>query len=109
MQRIICFFILVTIKIVSMVFWRLEYKWLNPTPPDPWKKAKMIVLMNHTSLFEPIYVQAFSFSYLWYLSARMNVPGADITLNRPIVGRFWKMMVPNIVAVTRRNDGSWAR
>jgi hypothetical protein len=66
-----------------------------------------MVFLNHTSLFEPLFIQQLSFSFLWKLVARANVPGADITLNRPLVGRFWKLMFPNISSVTRKKDHSW--
>lgn len=107
MRRLIAFLILSTVKIVSRFLFRAKYQWLGITPKDPWKDVRLIVFLNHTSLFEPIYTQILSFSYIWHLSAHFSVPGADITLNRPIVGRFWKLMVPNIVSISRKKDATW--
>jgi len=37
----------------------------------------------------------------------MVAPGADKTLNRPIVGFFWKLMGPGFISITRKRDKSW--
>jgi 1-acyl-sn-glycerol-3-phosphate acyltransferase len=108
MRRIIAFLLLATVKIVSHVFYRGNFKWITEHPEKPFKKARLIVFLNHTSLYEPIYLQAVSYDFLWRLAGNANVPGADITLKRPIVGTFWKLMVPNIASVTRKKDSSWS-
>lgn len=108
MRRIIAFLLLATVKIVSHVFYRGNFKWITEHPEKPFKKARLIVFLNHTSLYEPIYLRAVSYDFLWRLAGNANVPGADITLKRPIVGTFWKLMVPNIASVTRKKDSSWS-
>ncbi len=107
LKRLIPFTILMMVKIFSHVFYRAKYTWLTEKPESPWTHAKIIALMNHTSLWEPLYIQEFSPKYLWHLSGHLNVPGADITLNRPIVGRFWKLMVPGITSISRKKDATW--
>lgn len=109
MRSVIAFFILASVKTFSHFFYRGKFKWITPHPENPWQHARIIALMNHTSLFEPIYCQALSYSYLWHLARHLNVPGADITLNRPLVGLFWKLMVPNIASVSRKKDATWDR
>lgn len=108
MRRLLAFIILSSVKIFSHIFFRAHYRWLSQKPENHWKKVKLIVFMNHTSLFEPIYCQDMPFSLLWELTGRVSVPGADVTLNRPIVGTFWKLMIPNISSVTRKKDNSWS-
>lgn len=107
MHRIIAFCLLSAVKILSHIFYRGEFKWISPYPDRAWERARLVVLLNHTSLYEPLFLQHLSFLFLWKLIARANVPGADITLNRPIVGRFWKLMLPNISSITRKRDTSW--
>lgn len=107
MRRLIAFFILASVKLISTFFYRGKFQWLSDHPENPWRKARLVVFMNHTSLFEPLFIQHLSFSTLWYLAAHMNVPGADVTLDRPIVGAFWKLMIPGIASITRRRDNSW--
>lgn len=108
MQKIVGFGLLSSVKIFSHLFFRGDFKWITPTPPRPWDEARLMVFLNHTSLYEPLFLQHFSFPFLWEIVGRANVPGADITLNRPIVGRFWKMMLPNISSITRKRDDSWS-
>jgi hypothetical protein len=35
------------------------------------------------------------------------LPGADITLQRPLAGRFFKWLAPEVVTITRQRDESW--
>jgi hypothetical protein len=107
MRRIFAFLILASVKIFSTLFYRAHYRWLTPKGNNPWKNIKIMIFLNHTSLFEPLFSQILPFSYLWYLAKHFNIPGADITLERPIVGRFWKLMIPNISSITRKRDESW--
>jgi hypothetical protein len=107
MQKLVAFCILAAVKSISHLFFWGTFKWINPTPKAPWNHAKLMVFLNHTSLYEPLFLQALSYKFLWNLVDRANVPGADITLDRPIVGRFWKLMLPNISSVTRKKDDSW--
>lgn len=109
MRRLVAFLILSTIKTVSHLLWRAEFNWIGDPPRDAWDHTRIIALMNHTSLYEPLFCQAFSYSYLWHLADTLNVPGADVTLKRPIVGFFWKLMVPNIMAVSRKKDDTWSK
>jgi hypothetical protein len=108
MQKLISFALLSMVKILSHLFYRGEFKWITPKPENHWSQAKLLVFLNHTSLFEPLFIQNLSFSFIWHLVGRVNVPGADITLNRPVVGKFWKLMLPNIASVTRKKDASWS-
>lgn len=107
MRQLLAFLILSSVKIFSHLFYRAQFNWLTPPPESPWDKARLIVLLNHTSLFEPLYIRRWSFGFLWRLLPRLNVPGADITLKRPLVGKFWKLMLPNIASVSRKSDATW--
>jgi hypothetical protein len=107
MRRLIGFTILSIVKIISMIFFRAKYTYLTPVPKNHWKNLRLMVFLNHTSLYEPLFTQILPFSYLWHLAGHFNIPGADITLNRPIVGTFWKLMVPNIASISRKKDATW--
>lgn len=107
MRRILAFIILSSIKIFSKVFFRGQFTWLDEVPKNPWQKIRLVLLLNHTSLYEPLFIQVLPFSYLWYISGNLNIPGADVTLKRPIVGTFWKLMFPNIVPISRKKDSTW--
>ena len=109
MQKIISFSLLSGIKIFSHLFYSGKFNWLTPIPAQPWDDAKLVVFLNHTSLYEPLYLQHLSFAFIWKLVGRINIPGADTTLSRPIVGRFWKLMLPNISSISRKKDDSWIK
>lgn len=107
MRQFIAFLILCTLKLLSSTFYRCKSYWINSEPTKNWKEFRLFVFLNHTSLFEPLFVQILPYSYLWFLAGHWNVPGADITLNRPLVGRFWKFMLPRVTSITRKKDKSW--
>lgn len=109
MRRLIAFIILATVKTISMIFWRAEANWLTSHPEDPWKYARLMVFLNHTSLYEVVYIQLLPYTFLWHLAGHLNVPGADITLNRPLVGKFWKLMIPKIQSISRKKDNTWTQ
>lgn len=110
MRRLSGFFILALVKTISSIFFRCRKSWLNQVPKKPWNKdIRLAVFLNHTSLYEPLFLQIMPYKYLWHIAGHANVPAADITLKRPIVGLFWKLMIPNIVPVTRKSDSSWSR
>lgn len=94
------------IRTFSKVFYTLELKWLS-TKQNDYANVRMVVFLNHTSLYEPLFVQAAPVSFLWELSKKLIAPAADKTLNRPIVGRFWKFMSPGLISITRKRDKSW--
>jgi 1-acyl-sn-glycerol-3-phosphate acyltransferase len=107
MRRLLAFIILASVKIIAWILFRARYQWLTPTPKNPWKNIRLMIFLNHTSLYEPVFLQIIPFRYLWHLAAHFNIPGADITLGRPIVGTFWKLMIPNISSITRKKDHTW--
>jgi hypothetical protein len=108
MRRFLAFIILVSVKIFSLLLYRGKFVWLTPIPKDPWgKDIRLMVFLNHTSLYEPLFSQIVPIRYLWHLAGHFNIPGADITLTRPIVGAFWKLMIPNISAISRKKDSTW--
>ena len=108
MRRSLAFLILSLVKIISSLFYKGTFTWLTARPENPWTAAKLLVFLNHTSLYEPLYVQVLPFSFIWHLAGNISVPGADITLERPIVGRFWKLMIPQIASVSRKKDSTWS-
>ena len=107
MRRICAFFILCLVKIFSHSFYRARYEWLTPKMKNPFKDVHLLIFLNHTSLYEPLFIQALDVPFLWKMSAHMSLPGADVTLNRPLVGLFWKLMIPQITTITRKRDDSW--
>ncbi len=105
MKRFISLLILLCIKLFSNTFYCFKIRW--PKKEIVWSDVKLIVFLNHTSLFEPLFLGFVPASFLRRLSQRMVAPGADKTLNRPIVGTLYKLFNPGLVSITRKRDDSW--
>ncbi|TBR18932.1 hypothetical protein EPO15_14790 [bacterium] len=102
------FGLLAAIKVLSRLCYRFEVEWVGRPPAEPFADARIGVLLNHTSLFEPILSGVFPFAWLWAVARRGVMPGADSTLDRPVAGRLIKSLVPKAVSVTRARDRTWA-
>lgn len=105
MKSLISYVILLSIKYLSRIFYRFEIGW--PTNKIRWSEVKLIVFLNHTSLFEFLYLGFLPNHFLRKLSKRMVAPAADKTLNRPVVGFFFKLFSPGMISITRKRDNSW--
>lgn len=106
-RSLISFSILLGIKAMSALFYSFKIGW--PQKRIEWNNVRMIVFLNHTSLFEPVFLGFLPVSFLWKLSRRMVAPGADKTLNRPVVGFFYKLFSPGMTSITRKRDNTWVQ
>lgn len=107
MRTLISFFIFLGIKVFIRLFYKVEVNWLSQS--KSWSKIRYVVFLNHTSLYEPLYIGILPIPFLWRISRKLVAPGADKTLNRPLVGVFWKLMGPGFISITRKRDKSWRK
>lgn len=107
MRRVFSFFILLFLKIAVQPFYRYDFQWLGETPENPWGPYRILAILNHTSLYEWLFVGALPVKFLWRIADHALVPIADITLKRPIVGGFYRLLVPNLLPITREADRTW--
>jgi len=108
MRNIPIFLTLVTLKGLCRLFYLPKATWLDGKKPD-FRDVRLFVLLNHTSLFEPLLLGAFPISLLWEMSKRMVYPVAEKTYKRPIAGKFFRLLAPGTVSLTRNRDQSWDR
>ncbi len=109
MRIFISTLIFVSIKCVSHIFYRSNLKWIGTQYDDPWREdIKVLAFLNHTSLYEPIFVSVLPLHFLIKFTKNWVAPGADKTLDRPIVGKFWKLLAPKMTTITRKRDHTWA-
>jgi hypothetical protein len=106
MKYAISLVLALTVKGLSKIFFRLERKIINETP-DFWDDINVFAFLNHTSLFEPLLFSSVPNKFFLENTKRAVLPGADITLNRPLVGRLYKTIFPQMVGITRKRDSSW--
>lgn len=107
LRHVISFCLFCLVKILSRIFYRMEVGWVNDPGPNPWHHIRLFVFLNHTSLYEPLFVGAIPFKFIWWGAPRVVAPGADKTLARPIVGTFFKLLAPRMISISRKRDQTW--
>ena len=108
-KRRFTYVLLLTTKFFSRLFYRFEVEWIGRLPGDPWKNIRLVLLLNHTSLFEPLFAGWVPNRFLKLVARNGLVPVADKTMLRPIVGRFFRLVANNVVPISRKRDRSWRR
>ena len=98
---------LMGLKALSKIFYRQDLAFIGPTPPDPWANVRLVAFLNHTSLFEPVFLGAVPNRFIWRLAAHGVVPAADKTTDRPLVGIVYKLVAHHVIPVTRQRDDTW--
>ncbi len=66
-----------------------------------------MALLNHTSLFEWLFLAAVPHRFLWEVARHGVVPAAEKTLRRPIVGWFFRALARQVIPITRERDQTW--
>lgn len=106
-MKLISFMFLAFVKIFSYIFYRGKPVWLSNEKEESMKDVKLMVLLNHTSLFEPLFIRFAPWHLVWMFANKLVVPGADITMKRPMAGRILKALMPGCIPISRKNDHSW--
>jgi hypothetical protein len=101
------FSMLCWLKYLSRIFYRFDFSWVGDVPPRPWRDIRLVAFLNHTSLFEPVFLGGCPNSFIWRLAAHGVVPAADKTTGRPLVGMIFKFVAHHVVAITRERDHTW--
>jgi hypothetical protein len=108
MRSYAVFLLLLLIKYASRVLYSARLEWMGTPLPDPWKDLRVLAMLNHTSLFEPIYAAVAPNSLLWQIAAHGVVPIAQKTTDRRLVGRLFRFVAHQVVPITRERDHTWA-
>jgi len=106
-KRLFNFLILLFLKILVRFVYRFDFQWVDGEPEDAWGPYRILAILNHTSLFEWLFVGGVPVKFLWQIAGHAVVPIADITLRRPIVGSFYRLLVPHLMPITRQADRTW--
>ncbi len=110
LRSAIVFSLLLSLKTVSRIFFRHDWAWVGTKlPGDPWKGLRLVVFLNHTSLFEPLFLAVPPPSFIWRLAAHGVVPAADKTTDRPLVGMIFRFIAHEVIPITRQRDDTWAQ
>ena len=112
-MRAVCIFaLLVFLKTLVRLFYRLKVEWIGEAPPgisetDRWRGHRVAAILNHTSLFDWLWVTAPPLHFLWQVARHGVVPVADVTIRRPIIGFFFKLVAQHVVSISRERDRTW--
>ena len=106
-RSILVFTMLTLLKYASKVFYRHDFAFIGPTPQDPWADIRLVAFLNHTSLFEPVFLGAVPARIIRRLAAHGVVPAADKTTDRPLVGIVFRFVAHHVIAITRQRDDTW--
>lgn len=107
LRSVFIFTLLVSLKFLSKLFYRHDFAWVGETPEDPWANVRLVAFLNHTSLFEPVFLGAVPNRFIWRLAAHGVVPAADKTTDRPLVGLIFRFVAHHVIAITRQRDDTW--
>jgi hypothetical protein len=95
------------LKGLSRIFFRPDMTFIGPTPEDPWADLRLVAFLNHTSLFEPVFLSGVPTRFVWRLAAHGVVPAAEKTTGRPLVGLIFRFVAHHVVAISRERDHTW--
>ncbi len=101
------FSLLLFLKYLGKLFFRHDIGWIGDTPRDPWKGIRLVAFLNHTSLFEPLFLGGLPNRFVWRIAAHGVIPAADKTTGRPLVGLLYKFVAHHVIPITRERDHTW--
>jgi hypothetical protein len=106
MRSALVFLLLLAIRAASRLFFRLREDWMPAKPADMADQTRIVAILNHTSLFEPLIAGYASTRLLWRFARHGVLPVAEKTMRRRI-GVFFSFIVRHVVIVTRQRDHTW--
>jgi hypothetical protein len=103
------FLLLLTVRLFARLFYRFDVKWVGWPRLDPGAvdRLRIISLLNHTSLYEAIFVGVAPKRLLWRLARGGVVPVADETMRQLGAGAFFRLVADRVVPISRKRDGTW--
>ena len=107
MKKKLVYSLLLSIKGLSRIFYRHDISWIGDVPQNPWQDLRLVAFLNHTSLYEPLFVGWFPSHFLKRIAYHGLMPIAKKALQRPVMGHFFKLVVGDVVSVTRKKDHTW--
>jgi hypothetical protein len=93
-------------KWISRFFFRYRGEWIGIPPDGDWSKVKLLAILNHTSLYEPVLAGFAPDALLWRFARHGVLPVAEKTMRRRI-GLFFSFLARHVVVVTRQRDHTW--
>jgi hypothetical protein len=105
-KAIITFALLVAVKTTAKIFFKLESEWIDGEPDNYALRTRIVAILNHTSLYEPLIAGYAQYKLLWKFARHGVLPVAEKTMKRRI-GLFFRLLVRHPIVVTRQRDKTW--
>lgn len=110
LRSYVVFLLLTAVKVAARLFYRIDMRWIGDPPPprrERWRHIRLVAVLNHTSLYEPLFAGGAPLSFLWRIARHGVLPIAQKTAVRPLVGQFYKLIAARVISITRLRDESW--
>jgi 1-acyl-sn-glycerol-3-phosphate acyltransferase len=107
MRSVLVFLLLLIVRATSRLLFKLREDWVPTKPDDMAENTRMVAILNHTSLYEPLIAGYASTRLLWRFANHGVLPVAEKTMKRPLTGLFFAFLVRHTVTVTRQRDATW--
>jgi Acyltransferase len=101
------YLVLLSAKALSRIFFRMEARWVGERADDPWEGVRVVAFLNHTSLYDWLFVAVPPNRFLRRLATRGVLPSAAKTMRRPLVGTFFQFLAGRVITVSRERDHTW--
>jgi hypothetical protein len=105
-KSLLAFLVIFKVHVLSRLFFRLENEWIGGEPDNYATNTRVVALLNHTSLYEPLVAGYAPINLLWKFARHGLLPVAEKTMKRRI-GLFFSLLVRHVVVVTRQRDQTW--
>lgn len=107
MRAIPAFLLLLLWRKACRLFFRFDCEWVGRRPEDPWADVRIIAVLNHTSLYEPVFLALVPTRLLWQLARDGVVPIASKTMERRGAGWAFRFAGRRVISVSRKRDMTW--
>ncbi len=84
MRSILVFLLLLAVRATSRLLFRLREDWMPAKPHEMADDTRIVAILNHTSLYEPLIAGYASTKLLWRFARHGVLPVAEKTMKRPI-------------------------
>lgn len=102
--------LLYVLRRINHLFYTFEEQWVGEVPKKPWTSDyRLVAIINHTSLFEFLYAGLPPDRFMLQMARYGVIPVASKTIDRPLVGKFWRIIAANVVSISRERDHTWSQ
>lgn len=84
-----------------------DFQWIDKPDPKAWTEVRLVLVLHHTSLLEPLFVGGVPPAFLRHWARNGVAPVAQKTMKRLLVGTTFDALIPEPISVTRKSDHTW--